>query len=479
MKTPAWLSGVLFCTLNASGLALAAVPLPPLLIDQTQTTVSGLSAGGYMAVQLHVAYSATFKRGAAVAAGGPFYCAEGVLSNATGRCMKHDSLIPVAGLANITNNWATQGLVDPVENLQSSKVFLFSGTQDSVVKTAVMDDLLVYYKNFVPTANIQYKKDIGAEHSMVTDDYGNACNFKGTPYINNCGFDLAGAFLQQLYGPLNARNNGTLTGQFMEFNQSAFVTGHGMAATGWVYVPQSCAAGQNCRLHVVLHGCKQNSVDVGQQYVRNTGYPRWADNNKLVLLFPQTSASATNSCWDWWGYDSANYAKKSGPQMAAIKAMVDVVSSGTPPSSLPAPTGLAASGATASSMSLVWNSVPGAASYKVLRNGAVVNTTPIATTQYQDTGLAAGTSYTWTVKAVDSANFESVASTPAVGTTTGSATVCYTASNYDHWLAGRATALYGLTYAVGSGNYMGLWNVWVTSTLKKTGVNYYVLGTCP
>ncbi len=43
-----------------AGAATAAVNLPALKIDKTQTTVSGLSSGGFMAVQLHVAYSATF-----------------------------------------------------------------------------------------------------------------------------------------------------------------------------------------------------------------------------------------------------------------------------------------------------------------------------------------------------------------------------------------------------------------------------------
>ncbi len=42
-----------------------AVPLPQLVMDKSQTSLSGLSSGGYMAVQLHVAYSSTFKKGAA------------------------------------------------------------------------------------------------------------------------------------------------------------------------------------------------------------------------------------------------------------------------------------------------------------------------------------------------------------------------------------------------------------------------------
>ena len=377
------------------GMALAphAAPLPQLVIDKSQTTVSGLSSGGYMAVQLHVAYSTTFKTGAGIVAGGPFYCAEGSVFNATGRCMKHDSAIPVSSLVSTTQNWATSGYVDAPSNLQASKLYLFSGTLDSTVTQPVMNDLLSYYQSFVPAANIVYKNNLAAEHAMVTDDYGNSCATKGSPYINDCNFDLAGAILQQLYGTLNPRNNGTLGGTFSEYDQIPFVSGHGMASTGWVYVPQACGAGTPCRLHVVLHGCKQNTADIGQQYVHSTGYNRWADSNNIVMLYPQTSTAATNSCWDWWGYDSVDYAKKSGPQMAAIKAMVDRVGSGAegPP---PAPAS------------------------------------------------------------------------------------CTTASNYAHTSAGRAYAWFGITYANGSNQYMGFWNTLTTTTLKQTGPNHYVIGTC-
>ena len=40
-------------------------------------------------------------------AGGPFYCAEGSISNATGRCMTHSSTIPVATLVSTTKSWAS------------------------------------------------------------------------------------------------------------------------------------------------------------------------------------------------------------------------------------------------------------------------------------------------------------------------------------------------------------------------------------
>ena len=252
-----------------------------------------------------------------------------------------------------------------------------------------------------------------------------------------------------------------------------------MAGTGWLYVPQACAAGENCRLHVVLHGCKQNTADVGQEYVRNTGYNRWADTNHIVMLYPQTSQAATNSCWDWWGYDSANYARKSGPQMAAIKAMVDQVSSGTPVSTLPPPSSVGTSGATSTSMVVAWSTVTGASGYNVYRGGAKVNASLVTATSFTDSGLSPGTTYSWTVKTVDGQGAESAASSPATGTTTGSAAVCFTASNYAHTTAGRAHQSGGYALANGSNQNMGLWNVFITTTLKQTGTNYYVIGTCP
>ena len=68
--------------------------LPALTIATSEISVSGLSSGGFMAVQVHVAHSATFKRGAGIVAGGPYYCSEGSLADAVGRCMEHNREIP-------------------------------------------------------------------------------------------------------------------------------------------------------------------------------------------------------------------------------------------------------------------------------------------------------------------------------------------------------------------------------------------------
>lgn len=304
-------------------ISAAAEPLPRNIVDRTQVSVSGLSSGGFMAVQMHVAYSATFAKGAGVVAGGPYDCAEGALSNALGRCMTTSGSIPVGHLAALTRTRATGGQIDAVSNLATSKAYLFAGTVDTTVNPRATHELMTYYADFMPATSILMKTDIVAEHAMITDDFGSACAAKGPPFINDCDFDLAGGLLAHLHGPLAPRNNGPLGGRFIEFDQGRYGSGHGLGAKGWAYVPAACDGSAPCALHVALHGCRQNSGDIGDQYVRRTGYNRWADSNRIVVLYPQTGPGATNSCWDWWGYDSADYALKAGPQMKAIKAMVD------------------------------------------------------------------------------------------------------------------------------------------------------------
>jgi len=337
------LRSIVASTILASSIAFSAgvgaAPLPQLNIDKSQTTVSGASSGGYMAGQLHVAYSSRFAKGAAVISGGPFNCAEGSVFHALVRCFGKSD-IPVANLVTLTNQWAKDGSIDATTNLAASKVYLFAAANDSVVKEATTTALQAYYLNYIPAANIALRKDVKGEHSFMTDDYGNACMSKESPFITNCNFDLAGALLGHLYGPLNPRKTGTLDGVLSEFDQTPT---NGMGSSGWVYVPKGCQAGTSCRVHVALHGCKQNATDVGQEFVRNAGYNRWADTNNIVVLYPQTGKAATNGCWDWWGYDDANYAKKSAPQMKAIVAMLDRLASGIPTAAKPATKPAAAS----------------------------------------------------------------------------------------------------------------------------------------
>jgi hypothetical protein len=292
--------------------------------------------------------------------------------------------------------------------------------------------------------------------------------------------------LSQFYGTLNARNDAPAAANYIEFDQTPFTAGNpGMAATGWLYVPANCASGAVCRLHVALHGCQQNVATIGDKFLKNTGYTRWADTNSIVVLFPQTKVDNTarstaasgslanpNGCWDWVGWYGGNFAQRTGTQTQAIKAMVDQVASGSGGGGGGGPAcahRAGGFGATDTTMTLGWNAVSGAVGYHVFRNGVQVDSTAVTGTSYVDSGLSPATPYSWTVAALDSGGAQGALSAAVSATTTGAAATCFTASNYAHTTAGRAHQSGGYTYANGSNQAMGLWNVFVTTTLKQTG----------
>jgi hypothetical protein len=66
------------------------------------------------------------------------------------------------------------------------------------------------------------------------------------------------------------------------------------------------------------------------------------------------------------------------------------------------------------------------------------------------------------------------------GATTAVAPACdpWFANNYEHVRAGRAYVLWGLTYAAGSNQPMGWWNIFTTSQLHRIPGGF-ALGPCP
>ena len=114
-----------------------------------------------MSVQFHVAHS-SIVAGAGVVAGGPYYCAWGNLVTAETSCMRTPSLIDVEALVKVTQNTALTGTIDSLAHLEDDRltpflhvcpvslfnsfvcgcrVFLFSGTLDTVVAPKVVSKL--------------------------------------------------------------------------------------------------------------------------------------------------------------------------------------------------------------------------------------------------------------------------------------------------------------------------------------------------
>ena len=314
-----------------------AEALPPLGVDLSRTSVSGISSGGYMAVQFHIAHSAIVI-GAGVLAAGPYYCAQGSAWTAVYNCMKPGMWTPLPALTLLeadTSILARSGQIDVTDNLKRARVWLFTGKRDETVRPVVVAALKRYYEAYVPPGAIAYVDGIDAGHAMITSDHGGTCAATAPPYINDCQFDAAGQLLQHIYGPL-VPPVASETGRLIVFDQTEFTSDAysiSLADNGYAYVPRSCETAQ-CRVHVAFHGCRQNADAVGAAFVRESGFNRWADSNRIIVLYPQTISRYgfggwpmsfvlnPNGCWDWWGYTGPVYHTRNGAQIRAIQAML-------------------------------------------------------------------------------------------------------------------------------------------------------------
>ncbi|MBL0167804.1 MAG: hypothetical protein IPP85_12010 [Propionivibrio sp.] len=438
LKTLAGLAIAL--TMNPGHGADLAEDLPELNIDIKQTTVSGISSGAFMAVQVGVAKSSSVK-GVAITAGGPYFCAlqssfGGAGSTiAIGRCMQGDPMFPTRPITSddlkqmegAARDWSEKGKIDPVSNLANQAVWVFHGYNDGVVKLPVSQALVDWYGRFTPKSQIFHKDSLNAAHAQISAACGdsgtsscNLCPATGGKFINSCGdqppvsgqlYDAAGAALQLFYGPLARTESGKLNARPQAFSQAPYLKQRdgttpvdkpddiAMGKTGYVYVPESCRqVGQPCRLHIAFHGCMQSATTLGTDFVDNAGVNEWADANNIVVLYPQAMPTMgmrlplnPNGCWDWWGYNdtqdmstlgarAGTFATRDGVQIAAVWRMVEKLTSkgsAAASASISGPTTrLMVVDQSDRQAVLRWQAVEGASGYRVYRASA--GKTPVA-----------------------------------------------------------------------------------------------------
>ncbi|EGC39750.1 hypothetical protein DICPUDRAFT_147411 [Dictyostelium purpureum] len=302
--------------------------LPILSIDN-QITVSGISSGGFFAVQYHIAFS-SLVRGAAVLAGGPYWCAKGNAITAQIDCMKTPELISVDELIIATKYAQDTLTIDDTANLQNSVIWLYSGMNDTVVHPGVMHKLVEYYQNFLKNDSIHTVFNIQSEHAFITNGYGNNCTFLGPQYINNCDynspFEFLSLFYPNLQDPVNASPDNIITIDQSSFIPIGFTTlTASLNSEAFAYIPTKCKNDKSlCTIHVAFHGCLQTIANIGDSFYTKTGYNEIAEANNIIILYPQSMMSVLNpkGCFDWWGFAGENYATKYGAQMATVNSMV-------------------------------------------------------------------------------------------------------------------------------------------------------------
>jgi hypothetical protein len=205
----AWfLATAAICTLTIVRCATAAPALEEvaagITIDPTQISVSGISSGGFMAHQFHVAHSENIK-GVGIVAGGPYYCASGSVQNAVQKCSQFFKLecekwiiFPIwKGLCDWTDmtpkntedarkdakasfdeakKQEAAGNISKLAGLKDAKVYLFSAKHDVLVPHGVMDAVFHFYadpdKAGIEVSNIDYNnRTFPARHTMVRDGF--------------------------------------------------------------------------------------------------------------------------------------------------------------------------------------------------------------------------------------------------------------------------------------------------------------------
>ena len=189
--------------------------------------------------------------------------------------------------------------------------------------------------------------------------------------VQECGYDMAGALLQHLLGPLPLQPRVVANAsRLIRFNQSMFwprgsvacnrtcsAAGDcpctGMFSDGLVYIPAQCRVSEipppnwcghgcdphnrsanpapvapgtikDCRIHVVYPGCGCciNEGPSGYGIPRFAGFNEWAESNNLIVLYPQQDGGGLPSpCWD--ALKDPNLNNRKGLQMNVVNRMVD------------------------------------------------------------------------------------------------------------------------------------------------------------
>jgi len=505
-------AGLLAAGLLTTAPRAAVDKLPALNAAIGETSVSGISSGGYMAVQMQVVH-ASIMRGAGVVAGGPFACAEGGADQALGTCM--EGTPDARALAGKVRELAKRNQVDAPEHLARQQVWLFTGSNDGVVRTPVVRSLEAFYQEFIAPERIFLKDSLAAGHVFASNEASGACAVTGPPFLANCAYDAAGELLQHIYGRLQppaAAATASPAGRLVEFDQRPFAAGsarsNGLADTGFLFIPRSCEEGAPCRVHVAFHGCRQDAATVGRAFVEHAGYNRWAAANNIAVLYPQTKATwgfpfNPKACWDWWGYTGSDYASRNGKQIRAVRGMLDQLASGTRSGSVgtkatnaaQATGDAAATSATAATAAAIpalqgetsddalavrWPAGLGSVRLVQVYGGQrqLLATLPAGQTAYVVRGLPAASRLRIELETTTPAGSGGGASQPAPAaleiSTARKVPACdpYFSDNLRHVQRGRAYVLWGRAKAIGSGDDLGWWNVWSESQVVRTASGY-------
>jgi len=215
---------------------------------------------------------------------------------------------------------ASDGKIDPLSDVAKENVYLFSGNEDQTVERPVVEAVRDFLEEVgVPETNINLVEKEG-NHAFITEAEQPAASppsrMSATattirPRPSSLG--SMGRSRTSRPSPKGASSTSTSRPSW---------PGDGFADEGVGPLParRKGAAESTSRSMAA-----ESHEAVGDDFIKESGFAHLADTNRLIILFPQTKASAINpqGCWDWWGYTDLDYLGKDAPQIAAIWALVE------------------------------------------------------------------------------------------------------------------------------------------------------------
>jgi hypothetical protein len=178
--------------------------------------------------------------------------------------------------------------------LRDDRVWLFSGGKDTVVDSTVMERLAAFYGQWIAPSAIRFVQLPEAGHAMISivDPQANACSSEQTPFINRCGELRRGRrdAPATCLAPCS-RQRRPLSGEMLRFDQSAVRRRQSRSTPDWqTPLTLSCRrpatampAGYMSSFMAVV----RRTAQIGRRFVDGAGYNRWADSNRIIVLYPQ------------------------------------------------------------------------------------------------------------------------------------------------------------------------------------------------
>ncbi|MEZ5905652.1 MAG: hypothetical protein R3C69_11325 [Geminicoccaceae bacterium] len=240
--------------------------------------------------------------------------------------------------------------IDDPANLADDRVWLFLGDADGIVPLATMQALEGVYAGLGLTdPALEFERNAEANHGLPIEEFTGTtehtklgCGDYGPPFLIDCDFDAAERLLRHLYPAGFAEEPGIPDpDRLAAFDQSEFFDADdpsvSLAATGFLYVPETCRddapPGEPCRLHVAFHGCQQYAGLIGDDFYMDGGYKPLPRPTASSCSTPRRRPGARprphrphrqpQGLLGLVGYSGPDYFRREGQQMQAVHGMIE------------------------------------------------------------------------------------------------------------------------------------------------------------